>query len=353
MARKAAPSTLIHCDSCGEDYSSTYKRCPFCGERPDKGTTTRIPPVTEPPISEEDDGYVFDGGDVFDDAPASHRPAQNRGGKRLEAGSAPGPINWPRVITFLCSIVIIIAALVIVFVYIYPKIHSGSSGPSESPSPGISSQAPETQSPAPSDQPSDQPSVSPSDEPSTEPSQQPSAAPNTVTGLSLNKTDFTLTANESFTIQATVSPASWSGSVTWKSSNESVATVDSNGTVTNTNTGSKLLSVTITATAGDKTATAKVYCRGGSSGTAAPSASPSSGTLKLNREDFSLTIGTDATFRMKATGVDSVVWSIKDASIATIDSSGLVTAVSRGSTTITATAPDGQTATCIVRVRAG
>ena len=23
---------LIHCDNCGEDYSSTYKRCPFCDE---------------------------------------------------------------------------------------------------------------------------------------------------------------------------------------------------------------------------------------------------------------------------------------------------------------------------------
>ena len=24
--------TMIHCDRCGEDYSSTYKRCPFCEE---------------------------------------------------------------------------------------------------------------------------------------------------------------------------------------------------------------------------------------------------------------------------------------------------------------------------------
>lgn len=24
--------TMIHCEYCGEDYSSTYKHCPFCDE---------------------------------------------------------------------------------------------------------------------------------------------------------------------------------------------------------------------------------------------------------------------------------------------------------------------------------
>ena len=27
---------MIRCENCGEDYSVTYKRCPFCDERPGK-----------------------------------------------------------------------------------------------------------------------------------------------------------------------------------------------------------------------------------------------------------------------------------------------------------------------------
>ena len=34
---------MIYCERCGEDYSATYRRCPFCDERPgrridDRGT---------------------------------------------------------------------------------------------------------------------------------------------------------------------------------------------------------------------------------------------------------------------------------------------------------------------------
>ena len=28
---------VIRCENCGEDYSITYKRCPFCDERPGRG----------------------------------------------------------------------------------------------------------------------------------------------------------------------------------------------------------------------------------------------------------------------------------------------------------------------------
>ena len=37
MASKQAPprrNEVIRCENCGEDYSVTYKRCPFCDERP-------------------------------------------------------------------------------------------------------------------------------------------------------------------------------------------------------------------------------------------------------------------------------------------------------------------------------
>ena len=38
MATKKAPprrnTDVIRCENCGEEYSTTYTRCPFCDERP-------------------------------------------------------------------------------------------------------------------------------------------------------------------------------------------------------------------------------------------------------------------------------------------------------------------------------
>lgn len=357
MARKNAPGTLIHCDACGEDYSATYKRCPFCGEKSGQWATTSIPPVSD---AYEDD-YVFDGGDVFDDDRSA--PSAPRGGKRL-SGSAPGPINWPRLVTFICALIIIAAALVIVFSYIYPKIHNSSDpDPSISDSissPPVSSDPVHVETldpddvviPDPGTTETDDPGTVETDDPGTTETQPP--ADSSVTGLKLNKEEFTLKADESYTIKATVSPDDWDGTVTWTSSNTRIATVSANGTVTNVNTGNEVLSVTITAAAGDKTVSVKVYCRGGSSGgSSGSSSSSSSGTLKLNKSDFTLyTTGSDTTTTMKVTSGDTdVTWSISDTSVATIDANGKVTAVGAGKATITATASDGSTATCIVRVR--
>ena len=50
--------------------------------------------------------------------------------------------------------------------------------------------------------------------------------------------------------------------VTWASSDESALTVTQDGMITNVNTTGDLVKVTVTATAGDKTAQCTVYCRG-------------------------------------------------------------------------------------------
>ena len=154
MARKNNTEELIHCNVCGEEYSPTYRRCPFCGERADAHTSED---------DDFDDGYVFDGQALFDDAPNSEQSAPSKGGKRLAAGSnpppknggsrtgapapksarydPPGAVNWVRVITFGISLVIIIAALIIVFTVIYPKIHTPDV-PEDSNTPGTSTVEP-------------------------------------------------------------------------------------------------------------------------------------------------------------------------------------------------------------------
>ena len=183
MARKNNTDELIHCNVCGEDYSPTYRRCPFCGERADAR-----------PMEDEDfdDGYVFDGQALFDDDPNEEQAAPNKGGKRLAAGSAPAPknnskggapvskskpsrfdppgaVNWVRLITFGISLVIIIAALIIVFTVIYPMIHTPdvSTPPT---TPGTSTVEPGT-----TDEPASTPPVS--DEPSIPVTQEPAADP--------------------------------------------------------------------------------------------------------------------------------------------------------------------------------
>jgi uncharacterized protein YjdB len=71
---------------------------------------------------------------------------------------------------------------------------------------------------------------------------------NTVTSITLDKSEITLLINESVTLKATVTPANTS--IEWTSSKDAVASVDKNGKVTAKTVGQ----AEITAKAGDKTA---------------------------------------------------------------------------------------------------
>ena len=269
MAYKPSPNSLIHCSQCGEDYSATYKRCPFCGGRnaPPSAPDSRQPASSADP----DDTYVFDGQDLFDDREeedyASVRP---KGGKRLADKPMSNPfaanadINWPRLITFVCSLVIIVAAMVIVFTVVYPQLRGdpaadGSQSPS-SPASDPGSDVTQPVGPSDSDPGTDvtDPGVVPTID-------VPPVDPNGLTSISFkgaHDDDFTLQPGGSHTITLNFDPAGWSGTVTWTSSDTNYATVDANGKVTNVNTTDRLRSVTITVTAAGLTLESKVYCRG-------------------------------------------------------------------------------------------
>lgn len=79
-----------------------------------------------------------------------------------------------------------------------------------------------------------------------------------VTGISLNKSTLSFSALTSETLRATLSPSDATGTVTWVSSNTSVATVDSNGTVAVVGNGT----ATITASCGGYSATCAVTVSG-------------------------------------------------------------------------------------------
>ena len=210
---------VIHCENCGEDYSVTYNRCPFCDERPAKNGRPRT-----------------------------------AGGRRVAGGGRSGrPANPLQVAALVGSLVLIIVAMYIVFTSLAPLFSKGEDDPGGSqadPGASTSQTGPDASS---------TPSGSQGD--ISQPEPEPPVTVD-VTSLTLDKSDFTLQAGESATIQAAVVPAD--AEITWSSSDESAATVSPEGVVSNVNTGSSQVKVTITATAGDKTAECIVYCRGGS-----------------------------------------------------------------------------------------
>lgn len=166
--------------------------------------------------------------------------------------------------------------------------------------------------------------------------------------LTMNKTSVELTVGSSFAL--TVSGAD---KVAFSSSDESVATVSANGTVQAVSTGSAV----ITASAADTTATCRVAVTAAvdqpdnpvTPDTPVTPSTPAGKDLSLKAfgsevtVQFSFNVGD--TVPLEVDGTDATVtWSSSDTKIATVDASGVVTAVSSGKTTITA-AVDGQTLT--------
>ena len=162
-----------------------------------------------------------------------------------------------------------------------------------------------------------------------------------VTGVSLDKITLELFTGNTAPLTATVQPSDATNkAVTWNTSDNTVATVDENGTVTAVGAGEA--TITVTTEDGCKTATCIVTVT-----------VPVTG-VKLNTETLELFTGGSATLTAtvepgNATN-KAVTWSTSDNTVATVDENGTVTAVGAGEATITATA-GGITATCVVHVR--
>ena len=165
------------------------------------------------------------------------------------------------------------------------------------------------------------------------------------TGISLNKTTASLKANETVTLTATVTPSTATNkSVIWSSSNTSVATVSSTGVVTAKAVGTATITAT-TADGSNKTATCQVTVV----------ETPATG-ISLNKTTASLkateTVTLTATIKPSTATNKNVTWKSSNTSVATVSSTGVVTAKAVGTATITATTADGsnKTATCQVTV---
>lgn len=161
-----------------------------------------------------------------------------------------------------------------------------------------------------------------------------------VSSVTLSKTSVSLKVGETITLEAKVNPDDATDKmVSWTTSDATVATVD-NGVVT----AKKVGTATITAKAGDKTATCTI--------TVEPFYVTS---ISLDQTNITLNIGESRTLKATITPENAtdkmVIWTSSNSSVATVDNNGKVSAVKAGNTTITATTQDGgKTATCSAKV---
>ena len=214
-------SDLIRCDNCGEYYSVTDKRCPFCDERPERP-----------------------GGQ-----PGGRRVATNKRG-----GGYGGAVNPVQIALLILSFVLVVAAAFMVIKAVAPLFHRdpaadpGGSSVSTSQG-GTSASSPDVSTPAGS--------------------------------MTLDRTELSLAAGESAVLTVTL-PDGAQGEVTWSSSNTGIAAVDAGGTVTNTNAGSDTASAVITAAFGEQSVSCTVTCAGSGSTVVTPEPAPSGGTIAPN-----------------------------------------------------------------------
>ena len=171
--------------------------------------------------------------------------------------------------------------------------------------------------------------------------------PVTVTSVTLDKSTLELVEEETAQLTATVLPENADDkTVTWTSSNETVATVDENGLVTAVGKGTA--TITVTTKDGNKTATCEVKVTAKTIHVSEVTLDKS--TLELVEEE---TAQLTATVLPENADDKSVTWTSSDETVATVDENGLVTAVGKGTVTITVTTTDGgKTAICEVTVKA-
>lgn len=297
---------MKRCPDCGENYSDTYKYCPFC----------------------EEEALEREG-----------TPAR-RGGRRSAPKNGSRSKNSYSLVTPTLLILILVMGALLIYLLFGDKL-TGAEGPSR---PGVSEVTPGGSSSGSQEPVSSTPGTMPED-PSVEPAPQVSyeTVNNLPSGLTLNKTDFTIPVGDP-DVQLTVSGGS--GNYTWVSQDPAVATVDDKGKVKAIANGT----VNVLVSDGNYKGTCIVRVKGGSA-PASPStpSAPASGA-SLNKTDYTTYVG-DVNVQLKVQGVTSqVTWASKDNAVATVSNTGLVKAVGKGTTTVTATF-DGVTLECIVRVK--
>ena len=154
---------------------------------------------------------------------------------------------------------------------------------------------------------------------------------------------FTMTKGKSITANILATPSGASKSVKWSSSNKRVATVSSKGVIKAVKNGTAKI-----------TATAKDGC-GAKFTTTIKVVSGKVTSVKVNKTSVQLVKGKSTTIKatVKTSGSGAnknVVWSSSNTKVAKVNSNGKITAVKKGTATITVKAVDGSGKKATVKV---
>lgn len=165
------------------------------------------------------------------------------------------------------------------------------------------------------------------------------------TGINLDKVELTLNVNDSSKYVAILSPYTIADNsqLIWTSSNTAVATIDSNGVVTGVSEGEAIITVK---TANGLSAVSNV--------TVNDEHTPIVG-IKLNQNELIMKKETSSSLRAtinptNTTEDKKLTWTSSDNEIATVSSTGVLTARKPGNVIITVTTSNGISDTCNVTV---
>ena len=170
---------------------------------------------------------------------------------------------------------------------------------------------------------------------------------NSITGIELNKTLLNMETGNSTSLSAVCSltnneiPSTDSSQITWTSLDENVATIVKNADETVTVTAVGRGSTEITAvTSNGKTATCKVEVK------------QHIQNIELNDKEMLIDETTSVVSKINPSEYDdTLTWLSSNDNVATVDAFGNVTAVSRGTVTISVESSNGKSASCTVSVK--
>ena len=162
-----------------------------------------------------------------------------------------------------------------------------------------------------------------------------------VTSVSLNTTSLSLAVGANGILRSTIQPTNAGNkTVTWSSANTSVATVNSSGVVNAVGNGTT--TITVTTNDGSKTAQATV------------TVTTTITRIKLNANTINLSIGQTSqavpTITPSTASTQNLSWRSAFTHVATVNSTGLITATGNGSTQIIVSTSNNKIAYMIVTV---
>ena len=317
----------IICDVCGTSYPETASQCPICGcVRP----ADAQPIATDTPVAETSAaaGYTYVKGGRFSKANVRKRnkktqstpPAAPVKRKKKNEPEDDGKSNNGLIITAVVLLLAIIAVLIYIILHFFGSTSSGGkTEPTDStPSSSI-----------------------------TEPTDSEPVAPENVACQDIVLDVQTVTFDKvdaARMLNVTLSPANTTDTVTFASSNESVATVTADGKITAVAPGQAV----ITITCGNVLKECTVECTfeeptEATTEATEPTTEPTEPTTEPTEPAFVLTLNRkDITFRNKGdswvlydgnVSVASIKWSSANSSIATF-TRGKVVAVGSGTTKV-------------------